>query len=364
MTGTSPRIAIVSHRDRQAREPVPPEKGRFARVFEAFTALGASPQSIPYHDDCRGEARGALMAFDGVLVWVNPEEGGRDRTQLDAMLREVAAAGVFVSAHPDAILALGTKEVLYRTRALGWGCDTHLHRSMAELRRELPPRLGRGEARVLKQYRGHGGDGVWKVELAAPPGASAAKAPDDVPAADLRVRVRHAKHGSREEEIALDAFFSRCAPYFDGEGRIVDQAWQPRLPEGMIRCYLVGDTVGGFGHQAINALCPAPAGAPRDAVPAPTPRLYYAATLPRFQALRRKLEAEWVPQMLQVLGMRASELPVLWDCDFLLGPKTDAGEDSYVLCEINASSVSPFPDSAAPLVARATLDAIGGRRTR
>jgi hypothetical protein len=49
---------------------------------------------------------------------------------LDAMLREVATAGVFVSTHPDIILKLGTNEVLYQTRELGWGSDTHLYRSL------------------------------------------------------------------------------------------------------------------------------------------------------------------------------------------------------------------------------------------
>ena len=52
------------------------------------------------------------MRVDAVLVWFNPDEGGRDRSMLDAMLREIAKAGVFVSAHPDVILKLGTKEVL------------------------------------------------------------------------------------------------------------------------------------------------------------------------------------------------------------------------------------------------------------
>jgi len=56
--------------------------------------------------------------------------------------------------------------VLYRTRDIGWGCETHLYSSMDQLRRELPSRLAAGEVRVLKQYRGNGGDGVWKVELA------------------------------------------------------------------------------------------------------------------------------------------------------------------------------------------------------
>lgn len=41
------------------------------------------------------------------------------RAPLDAMLREIAAAGLFVSTHPDGILKLGTKDVLVDTRALG-----------------------------------------------------------------------------------------------------------------------------------------------------------------------------------------------------------------------------------------------------
>ncbi len=123
----------------------------------------------------------------------------------------------------------------------------------------------------------------------------------------------------------------------------------------MIRCYLVHDRVAGFGHQAINALHPAPSGAPPEAAPPPSPRLYHPPTLSEFQLLRQQLEAEWVPAMQRLLGISTESLPVLWDCDFLLGPKSAAGADSYVLCEINASSVSPFPASAVAPIARATL---------
>lgn len=50
---------------------------------------------------------------------------------------------------------------------------------------------------------------------------------------------------------------------------MIDQAWQSRLPEGMIRCYLVHDKVAGFGCRAINALFLAPPGAPPEsALPA------------------------------------------------------------------------------------------------
>lgn len=50
--------------------------------------------------------------------------------------------------------------------------------------------------------------------------------------------------------------------------------------------------------------------------------------------------------MLRVLDLDVDSLPVLWDADFLYGPKTASGEDTYVLCEINVSAVYPFPDGA------------------
>src|SRR6185295_18882577 len=107
--------------------------------------------------------REQLLGLDGVLVWVNPIEQGRDRSLLDPLLREAADAGVWVSAHPDVILRMATKQVLVDTATLGWGSDTRLYRSAAELREQLPARLA-GGPRVLKQHRGMGGQGVWKVE--------------------------------------------------------------------------------------------------------------------------------------------------------------------------------------------------------
>ena len=257
-----------------------------------------------------------IMRVDAVLVWFNPDEGGRDRSMLDAMLREIAKAGVFVSAHPDVILKLGTKEVLYQTRDIGWGCDTRIYRSMEQLRAELPESLDAGAARVLKQYRGSSGNGIWKVELVH----------DDAMAlrGKSRVRARHAKRGSLDEEMPLDEFLARCAPYFAGDGRMIDQAYQPRLPEGMVRCYLVHDKVAGFGHQAVVALCPAPPGAAAGAAPSRR-RVYHPASMPEFQALKRQLEQDWVPAMQKVLDIETADLPVLWDCDFMFGPQKRIG---------------------------------------
>lgn len=118
-----------------------------------------------YSDEFCKEVHEQLLKTDGVLVWRNPIQDGSDRSILHPMLREVAKAGVFVSAHPDVILKMRTKEILYTTRHMDWGGDTHLYPNLGNLRESLPARLATGP-RVLKQLRGNGGNDVWRVELA------------------------------------------------------------------------------------------------------------------------------------------------------------------------------------------------------
>jgi hypothetical protein len=57
--------------------------------------------------------------------------------------------------------------------------------------------------------------------------------------------------------------------------------------------------------------------------------------------------------MMHLLDIDTASLPVIWDADFLYGLKTESGEDTYVLCEINASAVFPFPEQATAKIAQA-----------
>ena len=236
---------------------------------------------------------------------------------------------------------MGTKEVLYRTRHLGWGTDTYLYATPAQFRTEFPARLQAAGPRVLKQNCGNAGQGVWKVE--------ALTGADD---ADALVRVLQASRGSIPEDIPLAAFMARCEGYFMPGGCIIDQPFQPRLSEGMIRCYVGGDRVVGFGQQLIKALMPPPAEGPDSPVAQPGPRIMHGAEAALFQTLRSRMEGEWVPQMMQTLGLERATMPIIWDADFLYGPRTNSGEDTYVLCEINVSSVFAIPDQAPAAIAR------------
>src|SRR5262245_44584383 len=157
------RIAILWRGDEAARRSATPETSRFKAIFAALAAAGVAAEPVVYEDDVLDTVRAQLATVDGVLVWVNPIHEGRNRANLDALLRDVAARGVWVSAHPDVILKMGTKEVLHRTRSMSWGCDTALYPTAEAMRAELPARLAMGP-RVIKRNRGNGGQGVWKVE--------------------------------------------------------------------------------------------------------------------------------------------------------------------------------------------------------
>jgi hypothetical protein len=325
------KVALLWRGNREARDTVQLKETRFKALGEAFGALGVEVHAAVYDEEFADEVQQQLLQMNGVLVWVNPLQNGVNRQKLDALLEQVATAGVFVSSRPDIILKLGTKEVLFQTRTMTWAAETYLYSSLEELRLELPKRLG--TPRVLKQLRGNDGNGVWKVEAH--------------PSQKGLLQVRHALRGSPVQDLTLNEFLSLLEPYFLGSGRIIDQAYQTRLTKGMVRCYLVQDKVVGFGHQLINALFPAENGT----FPTPTERLYYPADKGEFQSIKQKMEQEWIEQLCQTLEIPRIDLPMIWDADFLFGEQ----ENTFVLCEINVSSVYPFPDSALEPLAAATV---------
>ena len=330
------RIAILWRGDVAERRSASPDTSRFKTIFAALADIGVDAEPVVYEDDVAEAVRAQLVTLDGVLVWVNPIHAGRNRANLDALLCDVAASGVWVSAHPDAIIKMGTKEVLHRTRTMSWGCDTALYRTAAAMRAELPARLATGP-RVIKRNRGNGGQGVWKVEALANPGGRPI------------VRALDATKDA-SEELALDAFFERCVAYFE-DGCVIDQPFQVRLREGVVRCYMAGDRCAGFGHQKVRALVDAPAARAEAG-----PRLYSSKVDPRFQRLRRLMEDEWTPQLISLLDIPRRDLPMIWDADFMLGPRDREGNDSYVLGEINVSSVFPIPEEASAEIARRVAD--------
>jgi hypothetical protein len=183
------------------------------------------------------------------------------------------------------------------------------------------------------------------------------------------VRVQSARlRDEVTEDISLAEFMQRCARYFTysgGTGRLIDQPFQPRITEGIVRCYLVKGEVVGFARQYPHESTPgADLRALRHVFGLPSQKTMYGPDEPALHALRTKLESEWVPGMQKLVDLDPALLPALWDADFLIGPKDASLQDTYVLCEINVSAVLPFPDEAPPKVAQATLAAVRKARPR
>jgi hypothetical protein len=331
------RPARVGLLYRREWDPVDdPAASKLHGVFAAFAELGADTEPVVYADDAVERVRAQLLELDGVLVWVNPVQDGLDRSLLDPLLRDVAHAGVFVSAHPDVILRMGTKQVLVDTQAMTWGMPARAYRSVDDVRaglREVDAPV------VLKQYRGMGGYGVWKVDLVD----------------DDTVDVQDAGRGAPVQRRPLDDLLAELAPYLEGDGRLVQQPYLDTLAEGMTRAYCSLDEVVGFALQYPRGLL-SPSIDP-DSLPAS--KAFEAADAPAYADLRARMESEWIPELQRTVGLEREQLPVIWDADFLRGPDGD-----NVLCEINCSSTFAFPEHAYPAVARAALASVNGAGAR
>jgi hypothetical protein len=112
-----------------------------------------------------------------------------------------------------------------------------------------------------------------------------------------------------------------------------------------------------------KALIPPPAEGPDSDAAQPGPRITYPASAEPFQALRAKMELEWTPQMMDALKIDIASLSIIWNADFLYGPRTVSGEGTYVLCEINVSSVFAIPDQAPAAIARLVKERLRGAKS-
>lgn len=306
-----------------------------------FVESGMAVETIPYDDSRADTYRVELKRLDALLVWVNPVEQGKDRTTLDSLLGELADGGVFVSSLPETIQKIGTKKVLFDTRNAEFGSQVEIYSTYDEFRSRFPGSLKVGKTRVLKRFRGNGGDGVFKVSLGDNPD---------------QIRILHAKRGAVEERKRIKEFYEDLRPYFDAGSPLLDQAWNDNITNGMVRCYMSRKNVAGFGYQEINALFPLQSGPVT-----PGRRFYFTEACALFADLRDLMEARWIDEIIRSTGLAADKLPVIWDADFFINSMVPNSSRRYTLCEINVSSVSPFPESAVRSIVAEVRNALTDR---
>jgi hypothetical protein len=315
---------------------------KYKALAGCFVQSGITVETVLYNDDPAEKLRDELRKLDALLVWVNPIEQGRDRTVLDQLLLDMQDHGVFVSAVPETIVKIGTKKVLFDTRNLEWGSDVEMYSNFDEFKNGFPGTLTEGKPRVLKQFRGNGGNGVFKVKSLGDGSG--------------RLSVLHALRGSSEQTLSLGEFWDDFLHYFENGGPMLNQVWNDNLTNGMVRCYMTGKRVAGFGYQEINALFPG-----EDGTVPPGKRFYFTENCALFIDLRMTMEDHWIDELTTVTDLSPDKLPVIWDADFFINSMEPNSPGRYTLCEINVSSVSPFPESAIPKIVDAVNSVIAAR---
>jgi hypothetical protein len=306
----------------------------FKELAESLVAAGFNVESVLYHHSKAKQLISDLDRFDAALSWVNPRERlekSEDNLCLDDVLLAISKKGVFVSTHPEIILKIGTKEVLYTTRHMDWGGDIELYADFEDFKTRFIYSLDKLGVRIIKQYRGESGRGIFKICF------------ED--SDHKNIRVVHAVSGDEAQLFSKNEFYNEFKKYFENNGMLVNQPWANGIANGMVRCYLTGTKVSGFGYQETVALCPQTDDVNSKVRPT-SKRFYFSEDCGLFQDLRKIMESKWIPQKQEIHSIADDAMPLLWDADFFINEvNTEKTENKYTLCEINVSSVSPFPPS-------------------
>lgn len=335
-------VALMVHGEINSGRDVLDED-KYKDLGAAFISAGFQTKGVIYNDEISENLYVELLTFDVILVWVNPIEQGSDRKILDSLLTKLAENGCLVSAHPETILKMGTKEVLFRTKEMDWASQVDLYSSYKDFEDRFPAMLQKSGSKVLKQYRGNGGNGVFKIEISR---------------SRKGVKLIHARNTSVKEDLSWNDFFEAIKPYFNDGGLLIAQEWNNNHKNGMVRCYLYGNKVAGFGYQEINALYEITTDAGTIHL-APCKRYYFTENCGLFQDLKMQMENVWVPQLQEGQSIAQDRLPVIWDADFFINDfNSAAANGKYSLCEINVSSVSSFPSSAINFIVKEVGDRI------
>jgi hypothetical protein len=325
----SKSIALIIYGDNNSsRNALADDK--YKALADSLLKSGFNVESVLYNDSKANELEKDLLRFNAVLVWVNPIEQGFNRSRLDNLLINIAQNGIFVSTHPEIILKIGTKKVLYSTRNMDWGGDIEIYSEYDDFEKRFWDSLE--GVRILKQYRGNGGNGVNKIYFAD--------------ADKKNVCVIHAPSANEKRILSKDEFHKEFSKYFENGGLLINQNWIQGITNGMVRCYLTGNKVSGFGYQESVALCPY-SNDPESEIRPSSGRFYFTEHCGMFQDLRKIMETKWIPQMQDILSISDEMMPLLWDIDlFINDVNTMETEKKYTICEINVSCVSPFPPSS------------------
>lgn len=294
-------------------------------IQKSIEDQGWNCEILFYRDDWNADKRAYIINnFSGYISRVNPGNIPGGEQNYFSLLRDLSDNGLVGMSHPDLMVSLGAKDILYKLRDTSLvPTDTYAYYSQDEFVKQFPTSLALGD-RILKQNRGSTGEGIWRVQS-----LDNNNAPGQPLNLSTKIKCTEAKD-NHVKEYYLGDFMDFCSQYTDGsDGMLVDMQYLPRIVEGELRLLLVGDKPFSVVHKK-----------PADVKDAFSATLFsgakYEYESPEVYGDLIKQFNESLPQIKNTIGNFSS--PLIWGTDFILDTNTD-GSDKYVLGEINCSCV-------------------------
>ncbi len=323
-----PGIGVLWRADRRAEAPAPRADRGLGALYAAFDRLPLTVEQVPYSDDAVGEVREELLTLDGVLVWVNPIQDGQNRRLRDQLLRDVSSQGVWCPPIPTSYSRWAPRRSCPGPATWAGEATPAFTGPWASSPATSP---AAGPAGPAGRETGQGKRRGRCVEGRTPRRRARSGRP-----AGRRAGSGCADEGQLFRTANTGILHAAVRGLFRLVGCLIDQVFQERLAEGMIRCYFSRDQVVGFCHQWPTALLdddPHQGSRPSLGMEGPD--------VPAYQPIRVQAESHWVPQMTGALGIQSHDLPAILDADFLYGPKTATGADTYVCARSTSAPCGP-----------------------
>ena len=300
-------------------------------IIEALKKKAFSAEVIYFRDEWSEEVFTYITdRADALIVRINPGNLPNGEETLFEMLRKLHKHDILVMTHPTTMLRFGAKDALSKLSNTDLvPDDTYTYYTYKEFKKIFPKTLSYG-SRVLKQNRGSTGSGIWKVEVVD--NHIEYKAGEEIPSETV-IKCTEA-FDNHVEYHSLGNFMQFCKQYIKGKnGMLVDMRFLPRITEGEIRVLMVGEKPIFVVHKK-----------PAEHIDAFSATIgsgahYTYHTPDEYPELVEKFVSS-IPLISDKLG-KIKKPPILWTGDFILD-RDDAGNDTYILGEINCSCVGFF----------------------
>lgn len=268
----------------------------------------------------------ALNGRDGIVISrINPGNLKRVDSYFQ-FLNELSKEGMQVHTHPDVMINLDFKDILYKLRDKPF-CDsnTQFYQSYESFEETFPKELKRDKTRVLKVNYGSTGEGVYLVN-----------SKDDGSIVSTEA-VNNLKYYYDDMDDFLATFEEKFDDdidedeliYFKGKSGFVDCRYLPRISEGEIRVLIINDKPISVVHKKpqegeFSATLFSGAKYQYDKADNPKWRDIIELTVKAFKDIKPYLQGK--------------NFPLLWTMDYIMDYNSD-GSDRYILSEINCSCV-------------------------